>query len=157
MQRHEEPLHMPRDLIAFAAVFSCGLALAPAAAHVMELRAKIRLPRDEYLLVQRLYRGWELVAPIVILALVSTALLIGHARAAGPRPEAAAIVALACIAATQIVFWTFTFPVNRATRNWTEAPANWETLRRRWEFSHATAAVFSLVAFGAVVLAVLWS
>jgi hypothetical protein len=148
---------MPHDLVAFGAIFFCGLALVPAAAHAMELPNKIRLGKEEYFVAQKLYRGWELVAPIVILALVSTAMLFGQARAADPRPEVASMIAFICVAATQAVFWVFTFPVNRATQNWTQAPPHWEKLRRRWEYSHATSAVLNLVAFGATVLATLWS
>jgi hypothetical protein len=148
---------MSHDLVAFSAIFFCGLALVPAAAHAMELPNKIRLAKEEYFVAQKLYRGWELVAPIVILALVSTAMLFGQARAADPRPEVASMVAFICVAATQVVFWVFTFPVNRATQNWTQAPTDWERLRRRWEYSHATSAVLNLVAFVATVLATLWS
>jgi ABC-type amino acid transport system permease subunit len=148
---------MPHDLVAFGAIFFCGLALIPAAAHAMELPNKIRLAKEEYFVAQKLYRGWELVAPIVILALVSTAMLFGQARAADPRPEVASMIAFICVAATQVVFWVFTFPVNRATQNWTQAPTDWERLRRRWEYSHATSAVLNLVAFVATVLATLWS
>jgi hypothetical protein len=56
-----------------------------------------------------------------------------------------------------VVFWAFTFPANRATRNWTQAPRHWEALRRKWEYSHAASAVLNLVAFAAAGLAVLWS
>jgi len=148
---------MTHDLISFAAVFFCGLALVPAAAHAMELPAKIHLPRDEYLVAQKLYRGWAFVAPVVMLALVATGLLVDQARAAGVAALAAAAVAFACIAATQAVFWAFTFPVNRTTKNWTEAPRHWMVLRRRWELSHAVSAVLNLIAFAAALLAVLWS
>jgi hypothetical protein len=148
---------MPHDLVSFVAIFFSGLALVPAAAHAMELPNKIHLARDEYMVAQKLYRGWQRVAPVVVLALVSTAALAAQARTAGPAPEAASIVALLCIAATQVVFWTFTFPVNRATRNWTKAPSDWEALRRKWEYSHAASAALNLVAFVAAVLAVLWA
>lgn len=148
---------MPQDLVSFAAIFFSGLALVPAAAHALELSNKMRLPRQEYLVAQKLYRGWQRVAPVVLLALASTGMLLAELRRAAPAPLAAAIVAFACVAATQGVFWAFTFPVNRATRDWTEAPANWESLRRRWEYSHAASAVLNLVAFGAAVLAALWS
>jgi ABC-type amino acid transport system permease subunit len=148
---------MSDDLLAFGAIFFCGLALVPAAAHAMELPNKIHLSRQEYLVAQQLYRGWQFVAPVVILALASTAMLIGRTASAGPRPQAAAIVAFLCIAATQVVFWVFTFPVNRATENWTQAPAHWEALRRKWEYSHASSAALNLLAFGSAVLAALWS
>jgi hypothetical protein len=146
---------MRHELVSFAAIFFCGLALVPAAAHALELPNKIGLARPEYLVAQKLYRGWQFVAPIVVLALLSTGLLV--AQSAGAEgSKVASITAFVCIAATQLVFWTFTFPVNRATQDWTEAPPHWEALRRKWEYSHAASFVLDLVAFVASILAVLW-
>ena len=122
----------------------------------MELHSKLRLSRQEYLVAQKLYRGWQLVAPIVVLALFSTGLLVWQSMTSGLRCQAASIIAFLCIAATQVVFWTSTFPVNRETRNWSEAPHHWEALRRKWEYSHATSAVLNLVAFISSILAALW-
>ena len=65
-----------------------------------------------------------------------------------------ACIAFGSVLVTQVIFWMFTFPVNQQTHNWTTLPVNWMTLRERWEYSHATAAVFDLIAFIAVVLAV---
>lgn len=144
---------MPHEMIRVAAIIFCGLALVPSAAHAMELPNKIHLSREDYLTVQKLYRGWSLVGVVVVLALVMTGVMAvnGQDSAAGPR--VVAWVAFSCIVATQAVFWVCTFPVNRATKNWTAAPENWMALRRRWEYSHAASAVFNLVAFGAAVLA----
>lgn len=144
---------MPYDLVAFGAIFFCGLALVPSAAHALELPNKIRMSKDEYFIAQKLYRGWQRVAPIVILALLCTAMLVATSRTGGPWSGTAAIVAFLCIAGTQGVFWSFTYPVNRATQNWTQAPPHWEVLRRRWEYSHAASAVLNLLAFAAAVLA----
>ena len=36
-------------------------ALAPALAHLLELPNKIGLSRDDYLIVQQIYRGWALL------------------------------------------------------------------------------------------------
>jgi hypothetical protein len=146
---------MQHDLVTFGSIFFCGLALVPSAAHALELPNKIHLSRDEYLVAQKLYRGWQRVAPIVILALVFTAILVVSSRTRGPWTEAAAIIAFLSIAATQGVFWAFTYPVNRATKNWTQPPPNWELLRRRWEYSHAASAVLNLLAFAAAILATL--
>jgi hypothetical protein len=147
---------MTHDLVSFGAIFFTGLALVPAAAHAMELPNKLPLGRDEYFVAQKLYRGWQLVAPIVVLALLSTGMLLAQARTANSRSEAAAIIAFLCLAATQVVFWAFTFPANRATRNWTDAPPHWEALRRKWEYSHAASAGLNLAAFIGSILATLW-
>ena len=66
-----------------------------------------------------------------------------------------ALLAFLCIVGSQVVFWTFTFPANQATVNWTEIPENWEALRTRWEYSHAAGAGLNLVAMISLVLSVL--
>jgi hypothetical protein len=66
-----------------------------------------------------------------------------------------ALIAFLCIVGTQVVFWTFTYPANRVTNNWTVLPEGWLELRRQWEYSHATGAVLNLVALVALILSVL--
>ena len=66
-----------------------------------------------------------------------------------------AVIALLCIAGTQVVFWTYTYPANQATHTWTMLPDNWVELRRQWEYSHATSAVLNFVAFVMLLVSVL--
>ena len=70
-----------------------------------------------------------------------------------PRLLNAALLAFLCILGTQIVFWVFTQPANRATRNWTVLPENWVQLRNQWEYSHAASAVLNLIALFALLYA----
>jgi hypothetical protein len=62
-------------------------------------------------------------------------------------------MALISLIGAQMIFWSFTFPTNQATENWTVLPSNWIELRRQWEYSHAAAAVLNLVAFLSLALA----
>jgi len=140
------------QVIQFACVLFTALALGPALAHLLELPNKLRLSREAYLTVQRIYRGWQFVGIVVIAALIATLLLVLRADGADFAP---ALVALLCILGTQVVFWTLTFPVNRRTKNWTTVPDDWVPLRNRWEYSHALAAVFNLTAVVSVAFAVL--
>jgi hypothetical protein len=137
--------------IELAAVLTTALALAPAMAHALELPNKIRMEREDYLNAQRLYRGWQFVGIAVIGALASTILLL---RVSSSREFPFSLVAVLSVAATQVVFWVFTFPVNRRTSNWTHAPANWRALRARWEFSHDGSAALNLLALVCVAFAV---
>ena len=122
-------------------------------AHLLELPNKIGLPRDEYLTVQHIYNGWALLGFVVYGAFFSTlALAILVRRRA--REFRLALTAFLCILGTQIVFWTLTFPANRATSNWTVLPDNWIALRAQWEYSHAASAVLGLVALVAVALSI---
>jgi len=140
-----------QSVIQFCAILFTALALVPALAHVMELPNKMRLHRESYLTVQSIYRGWALVGILVVGALASTFMLM---RSVGSRGYVPALVAFLCIAATQIVFWVLTFPVNRGTKNWTQVSGDWKQLRRRWEYSHALSALLTLVAMVCVTLAV---
>src|SRR5215204_3749318 len=115
----------------FLALFFAALALVPAGAHLAELVNKMKLSAAEYQTAQQIYRGWALFGVVVFGALASTltlALGLRHNRSAF-RP---AVLALLCLVATQVVFWAFTYPVNRAKDNWTTLPANWTTLRDQW-------------------------
>ncbi|HEY8518834.1 MAG TPA: DUF1772 domain-containing protein [Gammaproteobacteria bacterium] len=131
-----------------------GVSLGPALAHLLELPNKIGLDRDDYFLVQSIYRGWALLGVVVAGALLATlalTLLLKDRR----RARVWAAVAFGCVVLSQIVFWAFTFPANQATSNWTEIPPSWEALRAQWEYSHATAAILNLVALLSLVLSAL--
>jgi len=132
-------------IIYFLSLLFAALALAPAMAHLLELPNKIRLSRDDYLTVQQIYRGWDLLAIVVFGALLSTLALtitVRHDR----KAFIFALIAFLCIVGTQIVFWTYTYPANQITNNWTVLPENWTILRRHWEYSHATSALLNLLA-----------
>ncbi len=58
------------------------------------------------------------------------------------------------LALSLVIFFTWTFPANRATANWTEIPGNWEILRRQWENAHPVDAVITFVGFVSVLLSV---
>lgn len=145
---------MAAQIVRFFSLLFVGLALAPGLAHVLQMPHKMDLSGADYLRVQQLYAGWAWLGLVVFSALISTLLLTILVRTR-LRQFALACIAFGSVLVTQVIFWTFTFPVNQQTHNWTMLPANWMTLRERWEYSHATAAAFDLIAFIAVILAVL--
>jgi hypothetical protein len=138
----------------FLSLLFAALALAPAAAHLLELPNKIGLSREDYLTAQQLYRGWALLSVVVIGALVFTFAYAVMARKQR-EPFMLAVSALLCLAGTQAVFWTLTFPANQLTANWTVLPDDWAALRRQWEYSHAASALLNLAALVALILSVL--
>jgi hypothetical protein len=140
--------------IYFLSLLFAALALAPSMAHLLELPNKINLSREDYLRVQQIYRGWALLGFVVAGALLSTLALTITVRKT-QKPFVFALIALLCIAGTQVVFWTYTYPANQATINWTVLPENWLVLRRQWEYSHATSAVLNLLALISLILSVL--
>jgi hypothetical protein len=145
---------MAVQIVRFFSLLFVGLSLAPGLAHVLQMPHKMELSGDDYLRVQQLYAGWAWLGVVVMGALVATFVLTVLVRTR-LRQFALACIALGSVFVTQVIFWTFTFPVNQETHNWTMLPVNWMTLRERWEYSHATAAIFDLIAFIAIVLAVL--
>lgn len=138
----------------FIALLSTALALGAALAHALELPNKIGLERDQYLVVQSLYRGWNQLAYLLLIEFISILAVIIMARRE-PRVFRPALVAILCLIAAQAVFWAYTFPANVATDNWTTIPPDWETLRLRWEYSHAAGAVFQVLAMSALIIAAL--
>jgi hypothetical protein len=147
---------MAMNMVWVASLLLATLAMLPAAAHLLELPNKIRLSGKEYLTAQRLYRGWALAGIVVVAALLSTLMLLFMLRE-WPTAFALAWVAFLCIAGTQLVFWTFTYPVNRMTANWTFLPGDWPELRKRWEYSHAASAILNLIALVALIACLFWT
>jgi hypothetical protein len=140
--------------IRFLALLFTSLALAPALAHLLELPNKIDLSRDDYLTIQQIYRGWALLGFVVAGALISNLILTIMVRKK-PRAFALTLIAFLCILGTQVVFWTYTYPANQETNNWTTLPANWLELRRQWEYSHAASAALNLLALISLILSAL--
>jgi len=136
------------------AILLTGLTLVAPCAHLFELRHKIEMSEDDYFVVQRIYIGWWVVGlflPAALLANLALAVHVGR-DAAGFW---FAVDASALIVLNLVIFVTWTQPVNKATRNWTVRPRNWDALRRRWEFSHAANAGVTFLAFVSATIAAL--
>jgi hypothetical protein len=129
----------------FVALIATAVALIPSGAHLFELPNKIGLSQNDYFIVQGIYRGWALFGAVIIpaaLANLALAILLRRER----RAFWLAFAAFLLIAISLAVFFTWTFPANQATANWTVAPSNWATLRLQWEYSHAINAVLTFAA-----------
>ncbi|MCW5735475.1 MAG: hypothetical protein KIS73_15180 [Enhydrobacter sp.] len=135
----------------FVALMATAIALGPALAHLLELPNKIDLPRDDYFIVQRIYAGWSLLGGVLVVQLIAIASVV-LAAWKDRRLRALASIALGCLVCAQVLFWTFTYPANVATANWTMRPDDWQALRQRWEYSHAAGAAFQLVAMACLSL-----
>ena len=117
-------------VIQFAAAILTALALVPGGAHVLELSNKINLDQAQYVAVQQIYRGWALLGIVLIAALLANLLSAIVARSQ-KMPVLFAATATVLLGVTLAVFFTWTFPVNRVTDNWTVAPADWEATSRQ--------------------------
>jgi hypothetical protein len=140
-----------RDAIWLLALAFVALCLVPAGAHFFELPNKLRLPTDQYMTVQQIYAGWAWFGLAVLGALIFTALHAVLARTDAPAFRCA-LSAFLYMAVSQAIFWGFTFPINRASANWTRLPDNFEAARRQWEYAHAAGAVMTFAALIALGL-----
>jgi len=146
---------MSVNTLSFLSVLLTAIAIGSSFAHLLELPHKIHLPPNTYLMVQQLYRGWAWLGVAVLGAFVATVTLTVQLHEHRPSLFPLTSSAAACIGASLILFFVFTFPANRTTRNWTILPGNWEQLRRRWEYSHAASAGLYLLALILLTLALL--
>ena len=142
------------DLLRFASVMLTAIAMAGGFAHLLELPRKIEMSREDYLTVQQIYRGWALLGIAVLAALLSSVLLAFTVRENSAELYLT-LAAAVCIVISLIVFFTFTFPTNRQTANWTALPENWQRVRRRWEYSHAVGAALYFLALSLLTLSLL--
>lgn len=141
------------DVAAFVALLATALAMGAALAHALELPNKIELSADNYLIVQTAYRGWSLLAFLLVIEVAAMLWLAVRYRTV-PRVFWPTVVALACVAAAQAIFWIWTYPANQVTENWTVLADNFETVRAQWEYSHLAGAVCQVLAMAAIAIAV---
>jgi hypothetical protein len=132
-------------VVPFLAVVLTALALVPGGAHLFALPNKIAMPQEAYFTAQGIYRGWALLGIMLIGAMLAN-LAAAIMLRAQPLPFRLSLAAFLAVAATLAIFFIWTFPANQATANWTMVPANWEALRRQWEYSHAVNALITFVA-----------
>ena len=133
------------EVLARVGLLFVALCLIPAGAHFFELPNKLALPPQDYMVVQQIYAGWAFFGIAIFGALAFTlaqTVLVWRDK----RAVRLSLAALLLLVAAQIIFWTFTFPMNVATANWTVTPQEFEAARRQWEYSHATGAVLTFVA-----------
>jgi len=140
----------------FVTIVLLSLALVPGGAHLLELPHKIGLDRDAYMTVQQIYQGWDLMGIVLVAALISC-LVLAVLSLRQKVPYALALAAFVLLGSSLAIFFIWTFPMNKATENWTIAPANWAVLRMQWEYSHAVNAVLTFLALcGATASSLLW-
>ncbi|CDX18186.1 conserved membrane hypothetical protein [Mesorhizobium sp. ORS 3324] len=143
-------------------------AMAMSLAHALELPGKMRLGREEYFVVQRIYYpGFTIGGGIAeIGGIVATFVLM--LTLSGPVRFWLVGGALVALLVMQLVFWLMTQPINKhwlqeveltapakrffATEGSSGAPPTpteeWTTLRNQWELSHvirAASAMLSLI------------
>ena len=136
-----------------AAVLSVAIYLVPLGAHLFEMPAKMQLTPAEYMTVQRIYAGWAWFAILIMAALVLALWHTFLVRGSG-APFVYSLLSFLALAATQALFWMFTYPMNVASRNWTVMPEPFEAARMSWEYSHAANALLTFMALVFLLLGI---
>ena len=161
-----------REVVHVLDVLLVAVAMALALAHALELPGKMRLSREEYLVVQPIYYpGFTVGGLAEPLGLLATALLLILTPVAS-REFWLALIALLGLVGMQAVYWVVTHPVNRFSLRdeglgaagaefFAADPArragrqgdDWQALRDRWEYSHVARALCGIVSLLALVVA----
>jgi hypothetical protein len=157
-----------------AAVLLVALAMSLALAHALEFPGKLRLPRETYMAVQRIYYpGFTIGGIGEVAAIIATLVLAVVSMSDGVRFWLLA-GAFAAMVAMHAIYWLLTHPVNgfwlrdfdmsktaagffaadplRGTKS--GGDGDWTALRDRWEWSHVLRAGLSAIALALLVAAV---
>ena len=143
-----------RTVIRFLALIFTALCLIPGGAHFFELPHKMAFDESDYFTVQTIYQGWAFFGIAIIGAIIINFTLVLTSRRQG-ESFWFALAGFLLIAVSLAIFFTWTFPTNVATHNWTMMVPNWRALRHQWEYSHAVNAVVTFLGFCAIVLSTL--
>lgn len=151
-----------------ATILLVAVAMASAVGHALELPGKLRLSKDEYLLVQPIYYpGYTIVGGFAEVGglLATLALALMNWGAPGFALTLAAFLAMTAMHGT---YWLVTHPVNnfwlgdrelsRAAKGFFGVGAardalDWREARDHWELSHAIRGALSLLALALLVTA----
>jgi hypothetical protein len=142
-------------MMQFLAIVLIALALVPGGAHLLELPNKIGLSQEQYFTVQGIYLGWALPAGVVLIGALAASLVLTIMLRGRGAPFWLTLAAFLLVGATLVIFFTWIYPANQATSNWTAVPENWRALRAQWEYSHAVNAVLTFIALCGVTLSTL--
>jgi Domain of unknown function (DUF1772) len=143
-----------KNLARFVTVIFAVITLSVSLSHFFELPGKINLPKENYQVVQGIYKGWAWLGIFEVGTIIFTlALTIAERRK--KWGFIFLLTATILFTASIAVFFIYTKPANTATINWTQLPPNWELLRGQWEYSHAARAILNLTGVCFLILAIL--
>jgi hypothetical protein len=139
-----------------------ALSLAPSFAHALEAYPRLmiwppELWREATVFNAQFYLFAVVGAPVDVLAIVIAAGLTLVLR--GQRPQfALALAGTACFALGLAIWFAVVATANSVLATWVPGPvpADFEAVRRQWEFGHLTIAGVKLAAFVLLAVACAW-
>lgn len=153
-------------------VILVALAMVPAVAHALELPGKMRLTKDAYFAVQRIYYPGFTMAGIGEPVSSTSTILLLFFTTPGTAAFWLTLVSLIGLIGMQGVYWIVIHPVNKVwvqgeklsglgsgffglgqarAKTGGSAP-DWTALRNRWERAHLVRATLVSVSFVALVI-----
>jgi hypothetical protein len=149
-------------VVKIIALVVAALSLAPSYAHALESYPRLiiwspELWRDATVFNAQFWLFAVIGAPIDILAIVVPAGLTILLR--GKRPQfILALAATLCFALGLVLWFAIVAAANGVLATWTPGPvpADFDAVRRQWEFGHLTIAGVKLIAFVLLALACAW-
>lgn len=157
-------------------VLLTSVAMALSLAHALELPGKLRLDKEEYLIVQKIYYpGFTVGGCAEVLGLVAILALLLFTPTENPA-FGWTLATFAALAIMHGAYWVLTHPVNKfwlkdqdleglgggffgtvAKRHEPSNDSNddlWQRYRDRWEFSHVVRAVLAMLSLVLLVIAI---
>jgi hypothetical protein len=157
------------QVLEIVAIVLLAVTLALPLAHALEFPGKLRLSRDQYVVVQEIYYpGFTIGGFAEIGAIVATGALLFS------MPEGQGfwltLVALLLLIVMHGLYWLLTHPVNKfwvkdaklkgagkaffGVGRAADAAGDWAALRDRWEYSHVSRAVCAVLGLVALLAAI---
>ncbi len=150
-------MSLRRGLYGFAFICS-ALALGLTLAHVLEIPGKRHLSGAEWLRVQQsFYFGYAIVGAIAevggLLASLGIVAIERRERMSTIWPVVSAIGFGGMLG----TYWLGNRPLNDRIASWTAQtlPADWSTVRDRWDIAHSISAIFAAVALASLLTQVM--
>ena len=126
--------------------------------HALEYPGKVKLTGPEWLTVQHnIYVAFGVVGAVIEVTAIATTWIVFAQIRTWKLPRVLTLLAALCTTAALGIWFGWVDPVNTALNAWTPdtLPDNWTSFRDRWEAGHAASAVLFLLAFSALVVAIL--
>ena len=144
--------------VRFVNLLLVALTLGMTFCHALEYPGKVKLPGPEWLTVQQnIYIAFGVVGAVIeVTAILTTWIVFAQIRT-WKLARVLTLLAALCATAALGVWFAWVDPVNTALNAWTPEtlPDNWMSFRDRWEAGHAVGAGLFLLAFSALVVAIL--
>jgi hypothetical protein len=143
----------------FVSIYLTALTLSLTFAHLLEMPRKLQWSGALYMAVQHsLYLFFAWVGAFAEVSAVVFLVVLSALVRKRKFTFYLTLFATVCLATGLAVWFAIVSPANSQMALWHSVPlpANWEDVRRQWEWGHAASALLDLAGFGALVASVVF-